>query len=269
MPVMTWASHHRIWTVGIGLLSLAAVVAVIGAGLWYFLLRSPSTQVNLSQALRLYRHAQKGGQGDDRNLPPSGVYRYTTSGNEHLSFGGISRSFPATSDMIVTSTAGCATVKWEPLEQHVEGLTECPSKVGGSVFRSAYSYEDIAGSRTTSLISCAATAYLIPPDPSIGERWHSTCRSSNESVGFTGHIVGDSYVDVGKTEVPAIHTRIVFTFSGSESGVNPNDYWISLRGGLILHQNETVDVSQSAGPLGSVRYTEQMKIALRSTTPTR
>jgi hypothetical protein len=269
MPVVTWASQHRIWTVGIGLLSLAAILTAIAAGLWYFVLRSPSTQVNLSQAIRLYRHAQKGTQDDSGDLPAIGVYRYTTSGSEHLSFGGISRAFPATSDMIVTTSSGCVTMKWEPLVQHIEGLVECPSKGGGTTARSASSFEDIAGSRTTSIIDCPATAYLLPSTPSIGARWHATCHSAGSTVGFTGRIVGYSYVDVGKTEVPAIHTHIVFTFSGSESGSNPNDYWISSKDGLILRQSETVDVSQKAGPLGSVRYTEQMTIALRSLSPTR
>jgi hypothetical protein len=69
--------------------------------------------------------------------------------------------------------------------------------------------------------------------------------------------------------VPALHTRLTLSFSGSASGTNPNDYWVSLSDGLILRQRETVDVRQSAGPLGSVRYTEQMAITLASTAPVR
>ena len=60
-----------------------------------------------------------------RAFLPAGVYRYRTSGGEQLSLADISRSFPATSEMIVTQD-GCATMKWEPLVQHMEGLVECP-----------------------------------------------------------------------------------------------------------------------------------------------
>ncbi len=69
--------------------------------------------------------------------------------------------------------------------------------------------------------------------------------------------------------MPAIHTRLTLAFSGAESGTNPNDYWVSTKDGLILSQRETVDVSQQAGPLGSVRYSEQMAIRIASPTPVR
>jgi len=82
-------------------------------------------------------------------------------------------------------------------------------------------------------------------------------------------VVGNSSVNVGGHTVPAIHTRLALTFSGAESGTNPNDYWVSAKNGLILSQRETVDVSQQAGPLGSVRYSEKMAIRIASPTPVR
>jgi hypothetical protein len=62
---------------------------------------------------------------------------------------------------------------------------------------------------------------------------------------------------------------LTLAFSGTETGINPNDYWVSVTNGLILRQRETVAISQQAGPLGAIRYTEQMAIALRSSQPTR
>jgi hypothetical protein len=251
---------------GIGVIALLVAVA---AGVWFFVLRSPGTQVNLRQALRLYRLEQKSsGPDEDTHLPPAGVYRYRTSGGEQLSLGDISRSFPATSEMIVTED-GCATMKWEPLVQHMEGLVECPKRNGALVIESALSFEAIAGTKTTSVIQCPATMYFVPPDWFAGERWSSTCHSDGEKVVFSGEVVGASWVDVGRNREPAVHTRVTLSFSGSESGTNPNDYWVSLNGGLILRQSETVNVTQKAGPLGSVRYTEQMAITLASMTPER
>jgi type II secretory pathway pseudopilin PulG len=262
-------SQHRIWTVGIGVIGLVALLAAVAAGLWYFVLRTPSTRVDLSQALRQYQLAQKGKQGAAAGQIPSGVYRYATSGSEHLSFGGISRSFPPTSEMIVTNNAGCSTMKWEPIEQHIEGLVVCPSGHGSLSVRSASSFEDIAGSATTSTITCPAGAYYLPPTSTIGHRWQVTCHSPGDTVRFSGQIMSPSLVDVGKTSIPAAHVRIVFSFSGSESGLNPNDYWVSAHNGLVLRQSETVNVSQKAGPLGSVHYAETMAISLKATSPTR
>jgi hypothetical protein len=250
-------------------LGLVALILIVMAGLWFFLLRSPATRVDLRQALRIYRKAQDSKDlGESTRLPPPGVYSYRTSGGEQLSIGDISRVFPADTDMIVTD-ANCANFDWEPLEQHTEGLVACPQKNGALTITSATSYEQIAGTQTKSVIRCPADTYFIPARPTAGEHWHKTCQSKGETVVFSGQIVGVSSIMVGDRMVPALHTRLTLSFSGSESGTNPNSYWISLQNGIILRQQETVAVSEKAGPLGSVLYTEKMAITLRSTEPIR
>jgi hypothetical protein len=265
MPSLEWLTHHRLLTLGLG---VAAVVVAVAVGVWFFVLSNPTTPLNLRQALRLYRQDQRGAADTALALPTAGVYRYRTTGGEHLSFADISRSFPAATDMIVTDDR-CATLRWEPLVQHVEGLVECPLGGGAFGITSASSYEDIAGTRTTEIIRCPARTYLVPPDPRPGLQWHATCHAAGQTVVVTGRIVGMTSVRVGGHAVPALHTRLDLAYSGAESGTNPNDYWISPRDGLILGQQETVDMSQSAGPLGSVRYTEQMGIRIASATPLR
>jgi hypothetical protein len=267
VPRFTWVTHHRFWALAIGVTTLVVAAA---AGVWLFVLRSPGTQVDLHQAVGLYREAQKVGQTDgSAYLPPTGVYRYRGSGGEALSFAGISRDFPAITDTIVTQADGCATMSWEPLKQHVEGWVECPQKQGALSIRSTPSYEEIAGTQNTTVIRCPPGMYFVPPHPFIGQRWDATCHSPGERIIFSGKVIGLSSVDVGGLEVPALHTHLALSFSGSESGTNPNDFWVSLQNGLILRQRETADLSQQAGPLGSVRYTEHMTISITSVTPIR
>ena len=265
MPALDWATHHRLWVLGIG---VGVLIIAVAAGLWYFALRSPGTQVDLRQALRLYRQGQQGRSNRSPHLPPPGVYRYWTSGDEHLSLGGINRSFPGLTEMIVNES-NCATVKWAPLMEHVEGFVECPSADGGIAMTSAMSDEQIAGIRTVETVHCPMTAYLVPPDRSPGQRWDATCQRPNGTVAFAGEVVGTASVTVGRRKIPALHTRVTLSYSGDESGVNPSDYWISMQSGVILRQRETVDVAQENGPLGSVRYTEEMALAIASTTPMR
>jgi hypothetical protein len=266
MPIFPWVSHHKLLVAGAG---FAVLVVAVALGLWFFFLRNPATPLSLRQALHLYRQDQRP-EPSDRSapLPPGGVYRFATTGGEQLSFGAINRSFPTASNMIVTDAA-CATVKWEPLEQHMEGLVECPLAGGGYGITSDLSYEQIAGSRTTAVIHCPAGTYLVPPHPRTGATWQTVCSSNGLRVVTAGQVLGQASVDVGGHPVPAVHTRLTLTFSGAETGTNPNDYWISTQDGLILSQKETVDVAQQAGPLGSVKYTEQMGITLNSTTPLR
>jgi len=90
VAALTWVTHHRLWALGGGVIILVAAVA---AALWFFVLRSPATTVDLRQALSLYRQEQRQrGQGTSGRIPPPGVYPYRTSGGEQLSVGGISLS---------------------------------------------------------------------------------------------------------------------------------------------------------------------------------
>ena len=265
MPTLNWVAHHRFWTLGLGVMLL--ILAIVG-GVWFFLLRTPATRVDLRQALRLYRKAEHAKiVGKNVHVPQPGVYRYRTTGREELSLGGIGRAFPPSSNMIVTD-AKCATVEWEPLEQHTEGLVVCPQNDGALSITSALSFEEIAGTQTTSVIHCPADTYFVPPRPAAGERWSRSCHSKGGTTVFSGKVIGPSSIAVGGQKVPALHTRLTLSFSGSQSGTNPNDYWIA-QNGLILRQRETVDVAEKAGPLGSVRYTESMAITLLSLAPIR
>ncbi len=177
--------------------------------------------------------------------------------------GGISRAFPPSSEMIVTA-ASCATVRWVPFEQHVEGLVECPDRNGAVGMASALSDEEIAGVRTTETIRCPAGAYFVPPSPAAGQRWSATCHVGHHDVAFSGRVLGWSTVAVGGHPHPALHLRLTLGFAGSEAGTNPTDYWVSPSDGLILREQEAVDVSQRDGPLGSVSYHEEMNVAIAS-----
>lgn len=182
MPTLTWIGHHRLMVLGLG---LAVLITALGVGVWFFVLRSPGTQIDLRQAIRQYREGQhSSATAEYGSLPPPGVYQFRTTGEEQLSVGGITRTFPTTSRMIVTDST-CATMKWEPLEQHMEGIVACRSENGALSIASAPSYEAIAGTQTTSVIRCPAHTYLIPPNSRSGQRWQATCHSPDERVIFS------------------------------------------------------------------------------------
>ena len=235
MPILTWVSHHRFWALGFG---IAALLVAVVAGVWFLFLRSPGTRVDLRQALRLYRDDQRATVSTrGQLLPPPGVYAYRTSGYERLSFGSISRSFPPSSEMIVTA-ASCTTVRWVPIEQHLEGLVECPDRNGAVGMVSALSDEVIGGVHSTETIHCPANAYFVPPDPAPGMRWTAICHAGGQLVAFTGSVVAWTSANIGGRWLSALHTRLTFEFSGSETGSNPTDYWVSPSDGLILRERK-------------------------------
>ena len=60
------------------------------------------------------------------------------------------------------------------------------------------------------------------------------------------------------------HTRLTLTFTGTDGGTNPTDFWIIPSSGLIVREHETVGVTQ-----GGVRYTESMDAMLTGLDPAR
>jgi hypothetical protein len=220
--------------------------------------------------LRLYRTDQHepAATTTDNGLAPPGVYRYRTSGSESLSFAGTDRGFPSDTDIVVTG-ARCDTDQWEALAEHVEAMVVCRGPGKSIEMVSSTTYEQIAGITDKSVLTCSRGTYLVPPDPAPGAQWRSSCRSPGLRVTVTGRVVGSEPVRVGKATVSALHTRVVLHFAGSETGSSPADYWFSSGDGLILRQRETSSISQAAGPLGAIHYSEQMQVVLESLVPAR
>ncbi|HWF20889.1 MAG TPA: hypothetical protein VG226_01980 [Acidimicrobiales bacterium] len=265
MAPLTWTNDHRWWVI------VPTIVVLLAAGavsFWFVVLRSVGNPVDLRDALRLYRN--QGGTGDvaEAGLPQPGVYQYRTSGDEQLSLAGIHRAFPPLTNMIVTEGT-CATVQWQGLQQHVEQIVECSQPDGALSLSSATTTEQIAAVSSTTVVDCPKDTFIVPAHPRVGQRWSSSCHQGRSVVTVKGRVIGSAPVTVGTQSVAAIHTRFTMYFSGSEHGVCPTDVWIAPTDGLILRQRETASITQASGPLGSIRYSETMNVALQSLVPMR
>jgi hypothetical protein len=237
-------------------LALAIVIlGTAGGASWALVFRTVSSPINLRAALRLYRRHD----GDvsltnatRSGLPDPGVYSYASSGSEGLSILGVHRAFPAQTTMIVTD-GSCASVTWDPLEQHTEGTTVCSAPHGAYVIPQTVSHESIGGSTSTTTMNCAATLYLLPPDVQTGQRWHTTCQleGPSEAVTVEGVALGPAALTVGGRHVTTQRVRLTVNLAGTATGTNPTEYWLDPANGLIVRELETVNVVQDG-----VRFTQ-------------
>ncbi|HEY3844844.1 MAG TPA: hypothetical protein VGL48_16460 [Acidimicrobiales bacterium] len=264
MVVWTWIQHHRVLSI-----SLLAVLVIGAAGgtAWAVLFRTVASPVTLKEALRMYRRDQVSAARNWGLVQPltAGVFRYRTSGGESLSLPGASRSFPAASDMVVSAgTGGCSVVAWVPITQHTEMTTVCPSVNHSLVVTNLTTHEVISGTTATTVLTCPATAYLLPPAATTGARWSATCHqaSPSEDVVVQGVDLGDEPLRVGGQSVPTVHVRVTLHYAGPEAGVAPTDLWISTTKGLVVREAEQATVTQQG-----VHYHEQMDARLDSLTP--
>ena len=66
--------------------------------------------------------------------------------------------------------------------------------------------------------------------------------------GTASTIVALISCSVGGRTVSVEHTRFTLTFTGTEHGSNPTDFWIVPSTGLIVREQEAVGVTQSGAP---------------------
>jgi len=262
--VWQWVQQHRLLSI---LVLALVIVSSAGGTAWALVFRTVSSPVGLREALRIYRREQTGKVlATLRNrLPAPGVYTYSTSGGEGLSLMGVQRSFPSSTSMIV-AVGRCATVSWVPSTQHTEATTVCAGTDGALSVPRLVTDESIAGTTTMSTIVCPTTAYLLPPAVHPGVRWGVTCSltSPAEKVALAGEALGQATMAVGGRAVTVEHTRFTLTFTGTEEGTNPTDFWIVPSSGLIVRERETVGVTE-----GGVRYDESMVATLTRLDPSR
>jgi hypothetical protein len=260
----SWVQQHKLLSV---IVLVVIVLTTAGGTCWALVFRTTATPVSLRDALRIYRKENSGRvvSALRAHLPVPGVYTYRTTGGESLSLMGLRRSFPSRTTMIVDDTT-CASVTWDPMVQHSEVTSVCPSTSGALSVSRLVTHESIAGTTTTATINCPSPVYLVPPSVRPGQRWEGSCTqvSPAQTVGVGGVDLGPTTIDVDGTRVPAEHTRLTLTFHGVEQGTNPTDYWFSPATGLILREKEAVDVTQSG-----VHYLETMDTTLTSLTPAR
>ncbi|MGD0747823.1 MAG: hypothetical protein ABSB68_08435 [Acidimicrobiales bacterium] len=264
MFVWQWVQQHRLLSV---VVLVVIIVSSAGGTAWALVFRTVSSPVGLREALRIYRREQTGKALATlrSRLPAPGVYTYRTAGGEGLSLMGVQRSFPSSTSMIVAD-GRCATISWVPITQHTEATTLCSAADGALQVPRLVTDESIAGTTTTSTVQCPATAYLLPAAAYPGEHWAVMCSlaSPAEKVALAGEALGQATMEVGGHAVTVEHTRLTLTFTGTEHGTNPTDFWVVPSSGLIVRERETVGVTQ-----GGVRYDESMIATLTRLDPAR
>jgi hypothetical protein len=265
MFVWHWVQQHRLLSV---LVLAFVILSSAGGTAWALVFRTVSSPVSLREALRIYRREQteKVIASLRNRLPAPGVYSYRTTGEEGLNIMGVQRSFPSTTTMIVAD-GRCATVSWVPITQHTEVTTVCDGPAGALAVPTFVTDESIAGTSSTSRVTCPATAYVLPPADRPGRRWGVTCSLATpaEKVDLAGEELGPATMVVGGHTLSVEHTRLVLTFDGTElHGTNPTDFWIVPSSGLIVRERESVAMSQ-----GGVGYNEDMDATLTSLDPAR
>jgi hypothetical protein len=268
--------RHRVATVLVALLVLVLVVA--GGGLLYQWRFAAPRQVSGAEALQRLRSGDRVAIADPGALRPvQGVYDYTGSAQEKLSFPPLSHNegprFPGT---VSYASDGCWTFRLDYSTLHWQSTTYCPR--GGNLVESGRAgwyrwYVGAIAVSDTATFTCSEM--ILPTTLSPGTSFSFACRGTNTPIDTgtvlmsgTNRYLGAETLRVGGTSVACLHFREDARLTAGQTGTSTADTWVSTADGLPVKGTWSTTV-RSPSPLGTSTLTGTGSFALSSLHPKR
>ena len=252
----------RRWSLIAGLAGVAVVVAIA-----IVLARRDTTTVMDAAAARSAAvtsteapRPTAAAMGDDGEAI---VYVYDTIGYEEIdALAGARHDYPAET-FVTVSAAGCGEVlRWQAIEERWVSWEVC-DRERLEVIR-VESFHRWFGVDDAQQYDCSPPATYLPPS-SGGDTWTFTCTAAERTETTLAEVVGKETLRIGARDVAAVHVRFTSTLSGESTGGTVVDRWFGADGLLLKEVSSTTSASKSA--IGTVNYTEEYQITLRSLEP--
>jgi hypothetical protein len=197
-------------------------------------------------------------------LPPSGVYRYATTGHERLSMPGARHKYPSETHLTVTH-GGCGlTLRWQVLEERWDEAVQCRVP-DGRVQDSFVSYREFYGYGKREVMICEP-APAFPPSREPGVEWSGVCEGDGTRMLSRSRLLGVEFRQVGTTSVRTLRVSTLRELRGASEGQIQVDEWYRTTDGLPVRMELVADV-ESDGPVGRVQYHEEYVIELAAAEP--
>lgn len=245
---------------------LVALAALVAVGIPAFLVGGRHWESTLTPGAAVARFRAAGPSAAAEpvpGLPTPGVYRYRTTGGEHISLFDYDRSYSPTTVRIVTRH-GCGVREehWF-LVQHIEYYDRCAEALPAYGTDIAYWW-----THGTQAFRCAPGSF-DGSDLRPGQTSQWDCRDEDTRAAQSVHYIGDESVPVGGVVLPARHTRWTTAFSGATVGGAVVDDWFDPATGLVLREERHIGLKVGSPFVGRLTYADNSTYELLSTTPDR
>jgi hypothetical protein len=253
-------------------LSVVVLVAVAAFGIYQLIPTDSVSKASVSDAVVKFRKEMKEAASypkhPEADIPPFGVYRYTTRGSEAID----SFAFSTAHNYNGVSTVSLIPIRcgvmerWQPLvERWTEGYL-CVKPTTSRVVGVRDFHEFFDRSKLVSY-TCAGGSAPYASKLRPGMRWQTKCTSEKGTVVSNVEVVGIEKVPVAGKPIDSVHLRSSVTLDGDPDGSDTRDSWIRRADGLLLRRTDSakahVDVS------GGSDFTERYELDLISTKPQR
>ena len=268
--------RHRALTIVLSV--LAVLVLVVAGGLFYQWRYAGPRQVSGSSALQRFRAGARGPVAEPGALrPPAGVYAYTGTAHEQLSFPPLSHNEgPHVPGTVTYQKDGCWTFRLDYSTLHWQSTTFCPRDNDLVESARAGWYRWYVGAlpvSDTATFTCVEM--IVPVVLSPGQGFAFGCRGTNSPINTgtvlmegTNSYLGTGTVRVGGTSVTTLHFREVAQIRGGQTGTSTADTWVSAADGLPVKGTWSTTV-RSPSPFGTSTLTGRGSFTLSSLQPRR
>ena len=201
-------------------------------------------------------------------LPAPGVYRYTTTGREHIdALGGTEHVYPLETTITVTA-AGCGVhLRWDLLAERYEEWNLCLGADGTTIELQpeAVQFHEFYGQARTDAVACDQVVQVSPP-PGPGTTVARTCTLADEPWFPVWTAVSSSELTVESAAVPVGVFEATIEIDDDEYWEHSKQTWALGPDGLPIVIGFEMS-SRNPSPLGGTVYTESIQATLVSLTP--
>ena len=223
--------------------------------------------VDRAEALAIFRKAGPEAARPVPGLPLPGVYRYRTTGGEHISFLDYHRKYSSTTMRIVTRHGcGVRESQWF-LVQHLEYYDRCGEKL--VEYGTDIAYWWTHGTQDFECDQSGVGASFDGAGLKPGERSEWSCRDADTRAAQVVERLDDEAVEVEGRSMPARRTRWTTTFTGATKGTAVVDDWFDPATGLVLKESRRIGLEVGSPFVGRIDYVDVSDFTLLSLVPDR
>lgn len=253
-------------------LSVVVVAALVGSLVYQLIPKDSTSEATAAQAVARFREEMKRAasypEHPEAQIPPFGVYRYSSDGSESIDTTAFStaHNYDGVSTVILTPTRCGVMERWQPLvERWTEGIL-CVDADSTHVVSVRDFHEFFERSKEVSYDCTGGNApYAMQLRP--GDRWQTRCESDQGTVVSNVEVVGFDEVKVAGKPIEAVHLRASATLEGDPDGSDTRDSWIRRTDGLLLRRIDSSEAHVDVA--GGGDFEERYEIDLISTKPQR
>ena len=201
-------------------------------------------------------------------LVAPGVYRYTTTGQEHVdALNGTTHAYP-TETTITVMTEGCGvSLRWDALRERWDEWHLCATPDLVELGTDGIQYHEFFGQPDNEAVACDTTVMMVAAPPGAQAPVQQRCTLADDPWLPVWTMLERTPRTVDGQQVDVQHVRMEIK-DDDEYWEHTTIDWYLAPDGLPVEVVATKS-SLSPSPIGAIQYDEQFQLQLESLTPLR